>query len=70
MTRTERVGCYRLCLWNRFQLGLFSERLGMSAGAPPPGSSRSDVPGPRRPKEEHNKKSSTGKESRGTKRRL
>lgn len=30
----------------------------MSAGAPPPGSSRSNVPGPRRPEEEHIKKKS------------
>lgn len=28
--------------------------LGTSAGAPAPGSSRSDAPGPRRPEQEHN----------------
>lgn len=63
VTRTEAVGCCRLCLSNSFRRSLFLECLGTSAGAPPPGSSRSNVPGPRRPVEEHNK-SSTGKEYR------
>lgn len=54
-TRTEAVGCRRLFLWNSFQPSPFVGCLGTSAGAPPPGSSRSDVPGPRRPEEEHNR---------------
>lgn len=55
VTRTEAAGCRRLFLWNSFQPSPFVGCLGTSAGAPPPGSSRSDVPGPRRPAGEENR---------------
>lgn len=49
VTRTGAVGCCTLCLCNNYQPSLFLGCLGTSAGAPPPSSSRSNVPGPKRP---------------------
>lgn len=45
----EAVGCGRLWPWNSFQLIPLFEGLGTAVGAPPPASSSSGVPGPKRP---------------------